>query len=93
MTDVSVDSVRAFIVDTVKDQLLAAGLAPDQVGDDFDLVSTGTIDSMGLLELLAAVQERFGGSADLEEMDTEEVGVLGPFARHLATQAALAAER
>ncbi|MDQ4088775.1 MAG: phosphopantetheine-binding protein, partial [Actinomycetota bacterium] len=73
MSDVTVDTVRAFILEQVNDRLAAVGLSADQVGDDFDLVSTGTIDSMGLLELLAAVDDRFGVSASLEDMDVEDI--------------------
>jgi len=47
-------TVRQFILDEF---LSADGV--DDLDDDFDLVSTGVIDSLGLLELLSWMQDEF----------------------------------
>jgi acyl carrier protein len=87
MSGLSAAEVRSFVVGHVEDRLVAVGLSADDVGDDFDLLTSGTIDSMGLIELLSAVEERFGVRADLSEIDTEDIGVVGPFCAHVANRA------
>ena len=42
------------------DPLLERGVDPSRVGDDFDLLTSGMIDSLGILELIEAVNEHFG---------------------------------
>jgi acyl carrier protein len=47
-------TVRHFVLDE-----FLSGDGVDDLDDDFDLVSTGVIDSLGLLELLSWMQEQF----------------------------------
>ncbi|MEN3314163.1 MAG: hypothetical protein V7605_397 [Acidimicrobiaceae bacterium] len=87
MSDVSAAEVRSFLLHHIHDQVLASGLSPQELSDDFDLLATGTIDSMGLIELLSALEDRFGVTADLGELDTEDIGLIGPFCEHIAHRA------
>lgn len=47
-----------------------AGVAPESVGDDDNLYANGILDSYGTVEVLMAVEEDTGISADLTQ-DTE----------------------
>ncbi len=87
MSDVSTGEVRSFLLQHIHEQVLAVGLAPQELPDDFDLLATGTIDSMGLVELLGAIEDRFGVSADLAALATEDIGLIGPFCEHISNQA------
>jgi acyl carrier protein len=39
---------------------------------------------MGVLEMIAAMEEHFGITVDFEQMDTEEFAILGCFSRYVA---------
>ncbi len=80
------DSVRAFLVAHVSDRLAAIGVDPEHVTDDLDLVAEGVLDSLGLIELIAAMEARFGVELDFEGLDAGSFGVVGPFSRHISEQ-------
>jgi acyl carrier protein len=87
MSDLTTADIRSFVLDRVADQLTAIGMTPADVTDDFDLLTTGTIDSLGLLELLGALEDRFGVVAEFTEMDPEDIGVIGPLCLLVVGQA------
>ncbi len=84
MTTPSVAEVRAFILARVSDQLDAIGMGVEEVPDDFDLLFKGAIDSLGLLQLVADIEERFDMELDFERLDMGDMAVLGPFSRYIA---------
>ncbi len=84
MTTPIVAEVRAFILERVSDQLDAIGMRVEEVPDDFDLLFEGAIDSLGLLQLLADIEERFDMELDFEHLDMADLGVIGPFSRYIA---------
>ncbi|MBW3557933.1 MAG: acyl carrier protein [Actinobacteria bacterium] len=86
MTDISPADVRAFLLHSLSGELSALGFTPDDVDDDFDLLVQGVLDSLGLLELVVAIDERFGIETDFENIDAEQLGVVGPFSRYIAEQ-------
>jgi|tagenome__1003787_1003787.scaffolds.fasta_scaffold20913604_3 acyl carrier protein len=83
MSGVSAPQVRAFIVETLAQPLRDAGMRPESVPEDLDLHTAGVIDSFGLIELVAAVEDRFGLEIDFEDLDPDEMTVLGPFSRYV----------
>jgi len=80
--------VRAAVLEELAEPIAAFGLEPAGVPDDFDLLTTGVIDSFGLIELIVSMNERFGLDIDFEELDPEELTVLGAFSRHVAQASA-----
>ncbi len=86
MTEVSPAEVRSFLLQHLDDRLEAVGLSHQEVPDAFDLLATGTIDSMGLIELLGAIEDRFGVTADLGELDPDDIGLIGPFCDHISNR-------
>ena len=86
MTD-GATSVRQFILEFFEKELEATGVRAQDVPDDFDLLMEGIIDSFGIIELIAGIQERYGVTIDLEQMDPDEVTVLGPLSRYIASAA------
>ncbi len=82
------ESVRVFLLQQVADQLVAIGIDPADVPDDLDLVARGVLDSLGLIELIAAIETRFSVELDLEGLDVDALGVVGPFSRYIADRIA-----
>ena len=84
---VAEEEVRAFLVDRLGDELSALGMSPQDVPDDFDLLTHGVIDSFGILEMIVDIQERFGLNGDFEGLPVEELTIIGPFSRYVARMA------
>ena len=90
-TPLTAGDVRAFVVADLADALRENGIDPATVGDDFDLLTSGVIDSFGILELIADVNDHFGIEIDFEELDPEGLTIVGQFSAYVARMAAPAA--
>ncbi len=77
--------VRALIL-SIAGPALAAGPVEER-SDDFDLRAGGMIDSLGFIELIAAVEDELRIEIDFDDLDPEQITVLGPLSRHLHAQA------
>lgn len=80
------DAIRAFVLEELAEALADAGLDPAAFGDDLDLVESGLLDSFGLLEILTAVEDRFGLEVDFEALDPADLTKVGPLCRFVAAQ-------
>ena len=83
MSAVSFDALRAYVLERFSDRLAAMGLEPETVPDDFDLLTQGVIDSFSILELIADIEDEFGVAVDFEELDADDLTVIGPFCRYV----------
>ena len=79
--------VRAFLLDRIDERLQAANIAPDAVDDGTDLLESGVVDSLGVLELITVVSDHFGVEGDWEDYEPEDILVVGPFCRYAASHA------
>lgn len=79
--------VRAFVLAELGAALGEVGLTAADVADDLDLVEARVIDSLGMLEVIAAVESHFELEIDFEELDPELLTAVGPFSRFVATEA------
>lgn len=80
--------IRALITAQFIGQLHALGLQPDSLHDDVDLMAEGIVDSLGFLELLAAVEQCYGTPIDFDGLPADQLTMLGPLCDHLAAQIA-----
>ena len=80
------ETVRSFLLSLYGERIKEAGHA--NVTDTFDLLLEGVIDSMGVLELIGALEKEYGIELDMSGMDTEKLTVIGPLAAYVAVQAA-----
>jgi acyl carrier protein len=83
MSEVSATAVRRVVLEGLAEPLGRLGLRPEQVPDDFDLLASGVIDSLGLVELIGELEERFGLELDFERLDPDGLTVIGTFARYV----------
>jgi acyl carrier protein len=86
MSTISVDAVRDFVVEYLDESLQRMGIEAAEVSDGFDIYAAGLIDSLGLLELITAVEEHFGLDIDFEALDPEGLTMVGPFSHYVASQ-------
>jgi acyl carrier protein len=85
MSVVSPDDVRRFLIDFIQKRLAAQGEDPlNDLSDDCDLLLSGIIDSLGLLELVTAVNQHYGREIDFEDLDPEQMTIVGPFCDFVA---------
>jgi acyl carrier protein len=61
---------------------------PADLSDDCDLLLSGYVDSLGLLELMTAIQDHFGREIDFDELDAEQMTIVGPLKRFVAEKLA-----
>lgn len=83
------ETLRVFLRNHVTARLASQGReAPDELDDDCDLLLSGMIDSLGLLELMTAFQEHCGCEIDFDALDPEQMTVVGPLCDFVSAQVA-----
>jgi acyl carrier protein len=89
MNAVTPDAVQDFLREYVAKSLREQGReVPADLSDDCDLLLSGYVDSLGLLELMTAIQEHFGREIDFDELDAEQMTIVGPLKRFVAEKLA-----
>lgn len=82
---VSADQIRAYLLQRYASGLKAKGVDTRTVPDNFDLLLEGIVDSLGVMEMLSAVEAEFGLGLDYGELDPEDLTRIGPLARYIAS--------
>ena len=88
MSQASAERIRALILSECANSLALFGSTAESVPDDFDLRAKGVIDSLGFLELVVALESVLGFELDFEDLEPEQLTVIGPLSRYVAAQAA-----
>jgi acyl carrier protein len=87
MNAVTPDAVQDFLREYVAKYLRGQGReVPADLPDDCDLLLSGYVDSLGLLELMSAIQDHFGSEIDFDQLDAEQMTIVGPLRRFIADQ-------
>jgi acyl carrier protein len=87
MSAVSPEEIRIFLRNYVCRILKAQGRElPGEFSDDCDLLLSGLIDSLGLLELTTAIGDYCGREIDFEALDPEQMTVVGPLSKFISDQ-------
>jgi acyl carrier protein len=84
MTEATAAEIQEFILSGLDDPLRAKGLTRANVPAAFDLLLEGMIDSFGVVELIATLEERYGLEFDLDELDTDDLTRVGPLSEYVA---------
>ncbi len=87
MSDVSPDDVRSFLLDRLDDTLVDGGVDRGSIDDRTDLLEDGLLDSMGIVQLLALIEDHFELQTDWDDYDPEDILVIGPFCAYVARYA------
>ena len=53
--------------------------------EDYDLLLEGVVDSLGMLTLTAEVEKHFEYEVDFEDIDPEEMTIVGPLCHFIET--------
>lgn len=77
------NAVRTFLVEFIDEQLTLKGYTAGDISDDFDLLTNGVIDSLSFLELTVALQEEFEVELDFDEIDPEQLSIVGPLCQYI----------
>jgi acyl carrier protein len=77
--DATKQRLRAFLVD--EGHWYAA---PEELGEDLPIIST-ILDSVGLVNLVAMVEDEFGIEVRDEDLDFENFGTIARIARYVET--------
>jgi acyl carrier protein len=84
--ETTVDDVQQFILGRIDDPLQAKGVAPADVPSSFDLLLEGVIDSFGIVELIGALEERYGLEFDFDELAPDDLTRIGPLSSYVAAK-------
>jgi acyl carrier protein len=76
--------VEQFILGRIGDPLQAKGMAPAEVPGSFDLLLEGVIDSFGIVELISALEERYGLEFEFDELAPDDLTRIGPLSSYVA---------
>lgn len=88
MNVVAADEVKRFVISHLSGAFRENNVLPAEIADGFDLMKQGVIDSIGLIQLVSAIEEHFNfEEVDFEDMDTEELTVIGPLCAYIAERA------
>jgi acyl carrier protein len=88
MTEFTPADVRFFLKEYLERKLTGDGRGSfGDLPDDCDLLLSGMIDSIGLLELVSALQQFAGRNIDFEILDPEQMTVVGPLCNFVSEQA------
>ena len=85
MKPVTSNDIRQFLLVKYSGTIEALGLA--ELPDDFDLLLNGVIDSFGILEMISTIEEEFQVELDLAALDAEQITIVGPLSRFVASNA------
>ena len=83
MNHLTAEAIRGFVLSKLAPPLAERGLNPDRIPDDFDLLTEGVIDSLALIELIAAVERQFNLQLDFEDLDPQDLTIIGPLCRYI----------
>jgi acyl carrier protein len=81
--NVNSQEVRDFLVDYYRGKLSDLRHDVKKIPPDFDLLTHGIIDSLGFVDMISAVENRFQVTIDLEGLDAQQVTVLGPLCDYI----------
>jgi acyl carrier protein len=76
MSVISEDQMVHLVVEWVKKNRLASGSASPEVTPDTDLISSGLLDSFGIVDLIMHIESESGCKVDLTDADPGEFCVV-----------------
>lgn len=59
--------IRGLLIDQLRPRLERMGLNAQDITDDLDLLNSGVLDSLGLVDLLSGLETHTGTTIDLDQ--------------------------
>jgi len=84
---ISTEDVRTFVLQYLAKRSTNGNLDGMKIDDSFDFMEVGIIDSLGVIEMIAAMEQHFKITVDFEQMDPEEFTILAPFSHYVVESA------
>lgn len=84
MSETTPAEVRRHVMTALEEPLSSAGFGSQALPDDFDLLTSGVVDSLGFVELVEELGEHLGLDIDLDAMNPAQMTEIGPLSRHIA---------
>lgn len=78
------EQVRAAVLEMFEVPLRANGMEPGDVPGDYDLLTEGVIDSLGMVAMVGAAEELADCEIDFEDLDFEDMTIVGKFCDFVA---------
>jgi acyl carrier protein len=90
MKAVSYDEVMEFLKNYLLQKLKAQDRElPANFSAECDLLLSGVIDSLGILEMAIALSSYCGKEIDFEAIDPDQITIVGPLCRFVSEQSAV----
>jgi acyl carrier protein len=87
MRPVTPEEVRMFLRQHLGQKLEGNGQSKrENLSNDCDLLLSGIIDSIGLLDLVGAIQEFVGVEINFDALDPEQMTIVGPLCMFVSEQ-------
>jgi acyl carrier protein len=87
MSGLTPGAVRTFLANYLSEKLKNQGRdLPSDFSDESDLLLLGLVDSLDLLELMSALGEYSGREIDFEDLDPEQMTVVGSLCSYISEQ-------
>jgi acyl carrier protein len=83
MSEITAEDIRGFLLEMYAEKFEQRGISPSEIGDGYDLLRENIIDSLGILEMVIGLEERFGGPLELWNLDPQQLTQIGPLSRYL----------
>ena len=77
--------IKTFALAELRTKIEEMGISTDEIGDDFNLVHSGLLDSMGFVEFALRIEEEFGIEIDFADQDPGQFTTLAGLARCAAS--------
>ena len=81
-------SGTSFASEVTKFLVEITGVSPNEINDDTDLIESGIIDSLNIVNLLAFIEERNGQRVGVEELDLDQIQSVKKIAENFFVQTA-----
>ncbi len=91
ITSPTAGDVREFLTHFLAEQSMLDGQEHEgALPDDFDLLLSGALDSLGLVELTVSLSEFANRELDFDLLEPEQMTIVGPLCAFVAEEAAKA---
>ncbi len=87
MSLISAEDVKTYVLNYLLKRTTLGNFDGMRIDDAFDFLGAGIIDSMGVLDMIEAMEDHFKITVDFEQMDPEKFTNLVCFSRYVAEHA------